>query len=564
VTQRKEIDSLFGTAQRMGGEETLQPKSASASSTQLDQQPVGKPNNTGLPDNLKSGIENLSGMSMDGVKVYYNSSQPAQLNALAYAQGADIHIAPGQEQHLPHEAWHVVQQAQGRVRPTMQMKGGVQVNDDAGLEQEADLMGIRALGSVQLVKQEKVGVLDLIPSPILPSLFTHVTQGMFYESSTESAELVWHWGPVVEMIWKKKNIDGEQAMYKGYGVWERKTNDSSRMELSYTDYLKHQANSILKSAPTLALGYFLLSFLESLPTAMAMEIMPQSNTTNATALATQNVSNMALGPEILALVASNVTIIASLAQYYAMTRASDNATIYQIRSSMPQFLGDQNYQKFLVDTRVKEGSYYNDWKLHELPEGTMERDQQDDLTIPVNVFDLGGVVDVVNSRDALDDGKYIYVLRPDPSKEDGAPQLLIRRAGDGETWMKLAGNAYSDNFRNPQNITERCPDPAGNFGLFTDVVHRLPQRISGCQYERVRHTQLRGPDKEGAGWKGIYCAGELTVKKGKVTDSNNASGHYQPPETCTTRVERTLQEERGDVLAEGFTRRDHKNDPIGV
>lgn len=103
-----------------------------------------KPNNTGLPDNLKSGIESLSGISMDNVKVHYNSSQPAQLNAHAYAQGSDIHIAPGQEQHLPHEAWHVVQQAQGRVKPTMQMKENVSVNDDTGLEHEADVMGAKA------------------------------------------------------------------------------------------------------------------------------------------------------------------------------------------------------------------------------------------------------------------------------------------------------------------------------------------------------------------------------------------------------------------------------------
>lgn len=105
-----------------------------------------KPNNTGLPDNLKSGIESLSGMSMDHVKVHYNSSQPAQLNAHAYAQGSEIHVAPGQEQHVPHEAWHVVQQAQGRVRPTMQMKMGVPVNDDVGLEIEADVMGKQAMG----------------------------------------------------------------------------------------------------------------------------------------------------------------------------------------------------------------------------------------------------------------------------------------------------------------------------------------------------------------------------------------------------------------------------------
>lgn len=101
-------------------------------------------NNAGLPDQLKAGMESLSGMSMDHVKVHYNSAQPAQLNAHAFAQGSDIHLAPGQERHLPHEAWHVVQQAQGRVRPTMQMKAGVPVNDDAGLEREADVMGARA------------------------------------------------------------------------------------------------------------------------------------------------------------------------------------------------------------------------------------------------------------------------------------------------------------------------------------------------------------------------------------------------------------------------------------
>lgn len=104
-----------------------------------------QPNNTGLPDNLKAGIEHLSGISMDHVKVHYNSAQPAQLNAHAYAQGSEIHVGPGQERHLPHEAWHVVQQAQGRVEPTMQMKAGVAVNDDRGLEAEADDMGAQAL-----------------------------------------------------------------------------------------------------------------------------------------------------------------------------------------------------------------------------------------------------------------------------------------------------------------------------------------------------------------------------------------------------------------------------------
>ncbi|MBL7729234.1 MAG: DUF4157 domain-containing protein, partial [Dinghuibacter sp.] len=104
-----------------------------------------KTKNTGLPENLQTGIEHLSGISMNDVNVHYNSSQPAQLHAHAYAQGTDIHIAPGQEKHLPHEAWHVVQQKQGRVKPTMQLKGKVNVNNDKGLEQEADKMGAKAI-----------------------------------------------------------------------------------------------------------------------------------------------------------------------------------------------------------------------------------------------------------------------------------------------------------------------------------------------------------------------------------------------------------------------------------
>ncbi len=128
-----------------GEEEPLQGQFATA---QLQPQPAPRANNTGMPDQLKSGIESLSGLAMDHVQVHYNSAKPAQLNAHAYAQGSDIHVAPGQEQHLPHEAWHLVQQAQGRVQPTLQLNGGVPVNDDASLEREADLMGARASGAI--------------------------------------------------------------------------------------------------------------------------------------------------------------------------------------------------------------------------------------------------------------------------------------------------------------------------------------------------------------------------------------------------------------------------------
>ena len=141
------MQGKFNTVQKAADEEEVQMKAA----------PIQKKeNNTGLPDNLKSGVENLSGVSLDDVKVHTNSDQPAQMQAHAFAQGTDIHVAPGQEQHLPHEAWHVVQQKQGRVKPTAQMKEKIPVNDDKGLEHEADVMGAKALTLGNDVSQKKI------------------------------------------------------------------------------------------------------------------------------------------------------------------------------------------------------------------------------------------------------------------------------------------------------------------------------------------------------------------------------------------------------------------------
>lgn len=133
TAQRKLGDSLHDSPRMTVQRKAVQGWEAAASA-----------NRTGLPDGLKSSIEALSGHSMDQVTVHYNSSKPAQLNALAYAQGNDIHVGPGQEKHLPHEAWHIVQQAQGRVMPTRQLQAGVPVNDERALEREADEMGARA------------------------------------------------------------------------------------------------------------------------------------------------------------------------------------------------------------------------------------------------------------------------------------------------------------------------------------------------------------------------------------------------------------------------------------
>jgi hypothetical protein len=143
------LQGKFETAQLAEEEELLQGK--------FTAQRAERDGSGGLPQQLKAGIESMSGMSMDHVNVHYNSDRPAQLNAHAYAQGSDIHVAPGQEQHLPHEAWHVVQQAQGRVQPTTQMKESTPVNDDPGLETEADVMGAKAMsiGQAQLKGEQE-------------------------------------------------------------------------------------------------------------------------------------------------------------------------------------------------------------------------------------------------------------------------------------------------------------------------------------------------------------------------------------------------------------------------
>lgn len=129
---------------------TLQPKPLEGPLTAITQPSVQSFAGTvQLPGPLQKGLEALSGLNLSTVRVHHNSSHPAELNALAYTKGHDIYLGHGQDKHLPHEGWHVVQQIQGRVKPTLQTRG-IAVNDDASLEREADVMGKRALQPITL------------------------------------------------------------------------------------------------------------------------------------------------------------------------------------------------------------------------------------------------------------------------------------------------------------------------------------------------------------------------------------------------------------------------------
>lgn len=108
-------------------------------------------NKTGIPDDVKQRMEDSFGTDFSSVRVHPESSKAPEVGALAYTQGTDIHFAPGQfkpetstgQQLLGHELTHVIQQSEGRVQPTTEI-GGMAVNDDISLENEADLLGAKA------------------------------------------------------------------------------------------------------------------------------------------------------------------------------------------------------------------------------------------------------------------------------------------------------------------------------------------------------------------------------------------------------------------------------------
>lgn len=121
-----------------------------------------RPNLTGIPTQMKLDFEQRSGMSFDDVRVHYNSEKPAQFHALAYTQGTQIYIGPGQERSLSHELGHVIQQKAGRVRPTRWVCGQP-VNDQPELEREADRAPVQCMAAPALQ-----GVIQMVDVPDLP------------------------------------------------------------------------------------------------------------------------------------------------------------------------------------------------------------------------------------------------------------------------------------------------------------------------------------------------------------------------------------------------------------
>lgn len=135
--------------------EKLQPNALQKIQRKLSDREVPTQNITSqkMPAEIQAKMENSFGADFSNVSIH-QGDQAGAINAKAFTQGNDIHFAPGQydpqsrqgQELLGHELTHVVQQRQGRVQGTTQLKG-VSINDNTSLEQEADKMGEKAASS---------------------------------------------------------------------------------------------------------------------------------------------------------------------------------------------------------------------------------------------------------------------------------------------------------------------------------------------------------------------------------------------------------------------------------
>jgi hypothetical protein len=140
---------------------------------------------------FSKGRKNSFKTDFSNIKFIKNDETATQIKALAYTQGNDVHFAPGQynpgsqkgQELLGHELSHVVQQREGRVKPTNKQQSsyakasevneGMPVNNEPALEKEADEQGryaaqgkpVRVSNTAQ---QEKVQMKrDLPPANVI-------------------------------------------------------------------------------------------------------------------------------------------------------------------------------------------------------------------------------------------------------------------------------------------------------------------------------------------------------------------------------------------------------------
>ncbi|MEM7657306.1 MAG: DUF4157 domain-containing protein [Bacteroidota bacterium] len=148
--EEEELQMKANPLQRMGGEEEEEELQMKANPLQRKENGVSIDNGGGasMPAAVQSQMETSMGSDFSSVRIHPNSSAAPEVGAQAFTQGDHIHFDSGKydpasqqgQELLGHELAHVVQQREGRVQPTTEVNG-VSVNDEVGLEREADEMG---------------------------------------------------------------------------------------------------------------------------------------------------------------------------------------------------------------------------------------------------------------------------------------------------------------------------------------------------------------------------------------------------------------------------------------
>jgi hypothetical protein len=153
--EESEEELLQGKLMRQDEEEELQAKSDNPQTANRDgvesQINSAKGGGTHLDNSTKGFMESRFGNDFGDVKIHTDSQASnlnKMINAKAFATGNDIFFREGQynpgssdgKHLLAHELTHVVQQNPRRVKPTIQMKGVVPVNDVKEMESKADVV----------------------------------------------------------------------------------------------------------------------------------------------------------------------------------------------------------------------------------------------------------------------------------------------------------------------------------------------------------------------------------------------------------------------------------------
>ena len=187
----------------------------SIASIPVQRKPALKPAGSGraLPGRVRARMERVLGHDLSNVRVHEGDNAGA-IDAVAYTQGNAVHFqrgaynpeSPKGLELLGHELAHVAQQREGRVA-IPSGRGGLPINDQPHLEQEADRLG-RAAAQAR----------EMAPAPTAPSTAGGAQASGAVQRSTAPIQPVWVKidGSRVQHNWTRTQAQGPPA--DGY-VW---------------------------------------------------------------------------------------------------------------------------------------------------------------------------------------------------------------------------------------------------------------------------------------------------------------------------------------------------------